>query len=114
LILQGKITLATDNESGYKDCNEAQENTMHIEDLTAEIECSFREIPLEYIPARIAELEGFRDCSAKRLTRTRERLAAGKKIPRHQLRYLRQEPSFIRRMNLIIRALREGYAYRTA
>lgn len=87
---------------------------MHIEDLIAEIEITFREIPLEYIPARIAELEGYRDSSAKRLTRYRERLAAGKKLDRHHLRYLRLEPSFIRRMNLIIRALKEGYAYRTA
>jgi|688.fasta_scaffold629818_1 hypothetical protein len=87
---------------------------MHIEDLTAEIECTFREIPLEYIPARIAELEGFRNCYAKQITRYRERLAAGKKIARHELRCLRLNPLSIRRLNLIIRALREGYAYRTA
>jgi hypothetical protein len=87
---------------------------MHIEDLIAEIEITFRDIPLEYIPARIAQLEEYRDQTANRLTRFRGKLAAGKKLDRFHMVCLRQDPRRIRQLSLIIRALKEGYAYRIA
>lgn len=87
---------------------------MDIERLTLEIECTFRDYPIDQIPARIAELEGIRKGETKRLDSYIERMKAGKKLQRHHMIAFRHAPAFIEELTLIIRALREGYAHRTA
>jgi len=87
---------------------------MHIEDLTREVECTFRDYAIDRIPARIAQLEDILKGETKRLNSYIERMKAGKKMQRHHMVALRRSPDFIQELTLIIRALREGYAHRTA
>ncbi len=85
---------------------------MHIERLTAEIEATFKETPLEQIPARIKWLESYVADREKYLSVYKARLESGKKMQRHQMVAIRQFPKCIAETSLVIRALKEGYEYR--
>jgi hypothetical protein len=85
---------------------------MDIERLTLEIECTFRDYPIDQIPARIEWLEEYTNRLAKHLNDYIARQAAGKKMQRHQMVGIRQYPARIKEERLFIRALKEAYAYR--
>jgi hypothetical protein len=87
---------------------------LHIETLTREIECTFRDYAIEQIPARIEWLESYVAGKIKNLSQYKARLESGKKMQRHQLIAIKQYPFSIAETQLVIRAIKEAYAHRTA
>lgn len=85
---------------------------MNIEELTQEIEATFEIYTLDQIPFRIAELQDLLDRDIWRAENLRNRALSGKKLRKDQASTLRQSCASQRRLRLIIRALKESYAYR--
>lgn len=86
---------------------------MNIEELTQEIEYTFKLYTLDQIPARIDELQNLLDRNNWLVENLKNRALSGKKLRKDQYRMIRQSYRSIKRLSLIIRALKESYAYRT-
>lgn len=91
---------------------------MHIEDLTSEIEAVFKNSTIEQVQAHIKYLEWHIITLENNYKRSLEQLSRKRKWAKWELKRMQSDlaknPSLIARNKLVIRAIREGIAYRTA
>lgn len=91
---------------------------MHIEDITAEIEAVFKNATIEQVQSHIKYLEWHIVTLENNYKRSLEKLSRKRKWAKWELKRMQSDvknnPSAIKRNKLVIRAIREGIAYRAA